>query len=151
MADLARAARQRDTDPQSVPSPAGEPDLVTVDTTWGRIQPLQPVPGIATVGELEIADLVKNGAQLVDTRVPDSRSGATIAGAINVPHDQVLERRAELDPDRISILFCNGPQCPQTPDALRTLADSGYRLDRLAYYRGGLHDWITLAMPTESV
>ncbi len=149
MPELTRAARQRTTDPQNMPRPAGEPDLVTVDTTWGQLQPLQPVPGIPTVGELEIADLVEAGAQLVDTRVPDSRSGITIAGAINVPHDQVLERRADLDPERVSILFCNGPQCPQTPDALRTLRESGYPVDRLAYYRGGMHDWITLAMPTQ--
>lgn len=151
MAELTRAARQRETDPQNMPRRAGEPDLVTVDTTWGEVQPLQPVPGIRTVGELEVADLVKEGARLIDTRVPDSRSGVTIAGAVNVPHDQVLTHRDDLDPARISILFCNGPQCPQTPDALRALSDAGYPLDRLAYYRGGMHDWITLAMPTQSV
>ena len=49
------------------------------------------------------------------------------------------------------IPFCNGPQCPQTLDALRILKEDGYPLDRLAYYRGGIHDWITLAMPTEAV
>ena len=151
MAELTRAPRQRDTDPQNMPRSTGEPDLVTVDTTWGKLQPLQPVPGIRTVGELEVADLVKDGARLIDTRVPDSRSGVTIAGAVNVPHDQVLAQQDDLDPARISILFCNGPQCPQTPDALRSLSDSGYPLDRLAYYRGGMHDWITLAMPTQSV
>ena len=151
MTALVRAARARDTDPQNVPHPAGEPDLVIVDTTWGRLQPMQPVPGIPTVGELEIVDLVEKGAQLIDTRVPDSRSGITIAGAVNVPHDQVLARRSELPLDRVSILFCNGPQCPQTPDALRALAGSGYPLDRLAYYRGGLHDWVTLALPTQGV
>ncbi len=134
-----------------MPQPTGGTDLVTVDTTWGEIQPLQPVPGIRTVAELEIAELVRDGARLLDTRVPDSRSGLTIAGAVNVPHDQVLTQQDALDPARISILFCNGPQCPQTPDALRTLSSSGYPLDRLAYYRGGMHDWITLAMPTESV
>ena len=151
MTQLERATRQRDADPQNTPRPTGEPDLVTVDTTWGKLQPLQPVPGIPTVGELEVAQLVHDGAQLVDTRVPDSRSGITLAGAVNIPHDDVLARQDELDQDRIHILFCNGPQCPQTPDALRSLADDGYPLERLAYYRGGLHDWITLGMPTESV
>ena len=132
MAELSRAERQRDADPQNMPQPSGGPDLVTVDTTWGTLQPMHPVPGIPTVGELEIAELVRDGARLVDTRVPDSRSGRTIAGAVNVPHDQVLSH-ADLAPDRISILFCNGPQCPQTPDALRTLVDDGYPTERLAY------------------
>ena len=49
----------------------------------------------------------------------------------------------------VSILFCNGPQCPQSPDALRQLVEAGYPADRLAYYRGGLHDWVTLALPTQ--
>lgn len=150
MTELARAPRSRSGAPQNVPQPTGEPEMVTVETAWGKLQPLQPVLGIPTVGELEIADLVRAGAQLVDTRVPDSRSGVTLPGAVNIPHDQVLARKDELPSSRVHILFCNGPQCPQTPDALRLLQEDGYPLDRLAYYRGGLHDWVTLAMPTES-
>ncbi|MDP9182515.1 MAG: rhodanese-like domain-containing protein [Actinomycetota bacterium] len=149
MTELARARRTRSGDPQNVPTPSGETDMVTVETAWGKIQPIEPVPGILTVGELEVAELVRDGAQLVDTRVPDSRSGVTLPGAVNVPHDQVLARKHELDTGRIHILFCNGPQCPQTPDALRALTEDGYPLDRLAYYRGGMHDWIALAMPTQ--
>lgn len=151
MAELSRNPRTRSGDPQNVPRPTDKADLVTVDTTWGKVQPMQPVPGIRTVGELEVTELVLRGAQMVDTRVPDSRSGVTLPGAINIPHDQVLARRDELDASRVHILFCNGPQCPQTPDALRTLSDDGYPLDRLAYYRGGMHDWITLGMPTQQV
>ena len=30
-------------------------------------------------------------------------------------------------------------------------AQAGDPLDRLTYYRGGLHDWVTLAMPTTVV
>ena len=112
---------------------------------------MQPIDGIRTVGELEVAGLVGDGAQLVDTRVPDSRGGVTIPGAVNIPHDQVLARKDELDAGRVHILFCNGPQCPQTPDALRVLAADGFPLDQLVYYRGGMHDWITLAMPTQSL
>ena len=151
MTELDRDDRVRDAEPQNLPQPADEPDLVVVDTTWGELQPMQPVPGVRTVGELEIADLVKAGARLVDTRVPDSRSGHTLPSAVNVPHDEVLERLDDLAPDRVSILFCNGPQCPQTPDALRALHEDGYPLEQLAYYRGGMHDWITLGMPTEAV
>lgn len=149
MTDLSRAGRTRSGDPQNLPRPTGEADMVTVETAWGKVQPMQPVPGIRTVGELEVAALVREGAQLVDTRVPDSRGGVTLPGAVNIPHDQVLARRHELDTDCVHVLFCNGPQCPQTPDALRTLSEAGYPADRLAYYRGGMHDWITLAMPTQ--
>src|SRR5688500_10267150 len=133
MTDLSRADRTRSGDPQNVPRRTEDPEVVTVETAWGEVQPLEPVAGVRTVGELEVAALVRDGAQLVDTRVPDSRSGVTLAGAVNIPHDQVLARKGELDVGRVHILFCNGPQCPQTPDALRTLSEDGYPLERLAY------------------
>jgi rhodanese-related sulfurtransferase len=75
----------------------------------------------------------------------------SLPDAINIPHDQVVARKSELDINRVHILFCNGPQCPQTPDALGALTEDGYPPDRLAYYRGGMHDWITLGMPTQPV
>ena len=60
-----------------------------------------------------------------------------------------IDRRPELDPGRLSILFCNGPQCPQSPDAIRQLLQVGHPASGLAHYRGGMHDWVTLAMPTQ--
>ncbi len=148
---MKRIARTRGDEPRNLPATIeGEADLVTVDTTWGELQPIQPVPGIRTVGELELTELSTSGALLIDTRVPDSRSGITIPGSVNISHEEIAERRDELDRERISVLFCNGPQCPQTPKALRALLDAGYPAASLAYYRGGLHDWITLAMPTQA-
>lgn len=128
-----------------------EPDLVVVDTTWGELQPMQSAPGVVTLGELELLEQISGGAVLIDSRVPDSRSGVTIPGAINFPHDRIIEVRDQLDPSRLSVFFCNGPQCPQSPGAIRALLDTGYPASALAYYRGGLHDWVTLAMPTERI
>jgi hypothetical protein len=146
---LNRHERTRAADPRSVPTPVpGETDLTVVDTTWGKIQPLQPFPDVPTVGELELIDLVRQGAALIDTRVGGSRGGITLPAAVHLAHDQIADRHAELEPGRVSILFCNGPQCPQTPDAIRTLIDAGYPASSLAYYRGGLHDWVTLGFPT---
>jgi rhodanese-related sulfurtransferase len=133
-----------------VPEPAGEPDLVVVDTTWGEVQPWEPVAGVMTVGELELVTLVDGGALLIDSRVPDSRSGVTLPGAVSIPHDEAADRREEFDRD-VMVLFCNGPQCPQTPDALRSLVAAGVDPRRLRYYRGGLHDWVILGFPTASV
>ncbi len=129
----------------------GELDLVVVDTTWGELQPLQCAPGVATFGELELLDSLSGGAVLVDSRVPGSRAMITIPGAVNIPHDRILDFRDQLDPSRLSVFFCNGPQCPQSPAAVRALLETGYPASALAYYRGGLHDWVSLAMPTERV
>lgn len=148
---LERAARRRSQDPRSVPwAVAGELDVVVVDTTWGELQPLHCAPNVRTVGELEVLELIQQGAVLIDTRVSGSSSGVTLPGARSLPHDQAVQRRGELDSSRVSILFCNGPQCPQSPWAIRALLEAGLSADSLAYYRGGVHDWVTLAMPTEA-
>ena len=147
---MQRQARSRDQKPRSVPWPVeGEVDVVAVDTTWGELQRLEAAPGVRTVGELELSELVEQGALLVDSRTAGSFGGRTIPSSVNIPHDAVLDRRVELDPSRVSILFCNGPQCPQSPDAIRQLLDVGYPASSLAYYRGGMHDWVSLSMPTE--
>ena len=148
---LERQPRRRSQDPRGVPwALADELDAVAVDTTWGELQPLQCAPDVRTVGELEVLELVEQGAVLFDCRVSGSSNGVTLLGAKSLPHDQVLQRRDELDSSGVSIFFCNGPQCPQSPWAIRALLEAGLSADSLAYYRGGMHDWVTLAMPTEA-
>jgi rhodanese-related sulfurtransferase len=143
------SARSRNQQPRSVPWPVqGEADVVAVDTTWGELQPLEAAPGVRTVGELELVELVEQDAVLVDCRTAGSFGGRTIPGSVNIPHDVIVKRRSDLDPNRLAILFCNGPQCPQSPDAIRGLLDAGHPAAALAYYRGGMHDWVTLSMPT---
>ncbi len=150
MTRIARTERAREQPPRSVAwELPGEPDVVAVDTTWGELQPLEAAPGVRTVGELELIELVEQGARLVDSRTDGSFGGRTLPGAVHLPHDETVARRDELDPGVISVLFCNGPQCPQSPDALRQLLDAGYPASALAYYRGGMHDWVTLALPTQ--
>ena len=53
-----------------------------------------------------------------------------------------------LDPDAVTVLYCNGPQCGATPRAVETLLEMGRRPSSLAYYRGGIQDWICLGLPT---
>jgi rhodanese-related sulfurtransferase len=84
------------------------------------------------------------------TRVSGSSNGVTLPGARNVPHDQTVQRRGELDSSRVSILFCNGPQCPQSASAIRALLEAGLSAGSLPYHWGGMHDWVTLSMPTEA-
>jgi len=40
------------------------------------------------------------------------------------------------------ILFCNGSWCSQSPNAIRTLINLGYPIEKLLWYRGGLQDWL---------
>ena len=149
---MERSKRGRRQDPRSVPWPVeGETDVVSVDTTWGELQPLHAALDVRTVGELELVELMEQGALAVDSRTAGSFGARTIPGSVNIAHDELPARLGELDSERLSILFCNGPQCPQSPQAIRTLLDAGYPARALAYYRGGMHDWVSLAMPTVKV
>jgi rhodanese-related sulfurtransferase len=133
--------------PQPVPN---QPGLLTVDATWGTISPMRLAPGVTTVGELEVIDHIAAGLPLVDTRLEHSYREGTIPGARNIPHEQIKESINSLHPDVATVFFCNGPQCAATPDAIRTLLASGYPPEAILYYRGGIHDWMTLGLPVEA-
>jgi rhodanese-related sulfurtransferase len=136
------------SEPSLVPRALKEqPGLFVVDATWGEIQPLQIASGVETVGELELIDYLRAGRRVVDCRTSEHLSAGTIPCAVNLPHDQIVGRIGELDPEAPSVLFCNGPQCTQTGRAIAGLLAAGWPAERLLYYRGGIHDWVTLGLP----
>lgn len=145
-----RSARERDEPPQMMPEPVeGQSDLVTVDTTWGELQPMEVAPGVRTIGELELIDLATGGVPLVDGRTEDFFEVATLPGAVNMPYGAVADHCEELDVHDRVIFFCNGPQCPQSPTAIDILLEEKFPAEKILYYRGGMHDWMTLGLPTE--
>ncbi len=146
---LERATKRTET--QSVPQPvAGDPTLVQVDATWGTIQPMRVAEGVRTVGEAEVIEHLERGLSAMDSRAPDEHDQATIPGAANIHFKEAAARLDELDQEVPTVFFCNGPQCGQSPTAIRTLIDAGYPPAKILYYRGGLHDWMTLALPVVS-
>ena len=107
--------------PQRVPVIA-ESGLAEIDPWWGTIQPHELHPELPTFGELEV-----------------------------IAHLEAGEKHGELiDPDAVTVVFCNGPQCGATPRAVETLLGMGRRPSSLAYYRGGIQNWICLGLPTVS-
>jgi rhodanese-related sulfurtransferase len=135
--------------PQQLPQPVPDaPGLYRVDATWGTIQPIQVAEGVRTVGELDVVEHLRQGRPVVDARTRDFNEQATIPGAVNIPHPEVAARREELDESQPTIFFCNGPQCGQSRSAIAALLEAGYPADQILYYRGGMHDWVTLGLPT---
>lgn len=126
-----------------------EAGLVEVDTTWGSIQPMQAAQDVLTVGEQEVYHHKKNGLPIIDARKPDTNGKVSIPGSRNIPYDELVGRMDELDKNHPSIFFCNGPQCPQSSTAIKKLLEAGYPADKILYYRGGMHDWITLGLPVK--
>ncbi len=139
------------------------------------IQPMTPVKGVRTVGELELLDFLqnkvaKNKGVLVDARIPVWYKKGTIPGSVNIPftlfsskNNPYLERilmvlGAEKLEDgtwdfgnaRELLLFCNGPWCAQSPRAIRNLIAAGYPPSKLHYYRGGMQNWQIMGFPVQT-
>jgi rhodanese-related sulfurtransferase len=102
---------------------------------------------VVTVGELEVIEHAQAGHRLVDCRLVEYAHDGTIPGALNIPHDEINARIGELDRAAPTVLFCNGPQCPATAKATDAMLAAGWPPERLLYYRGGIHDWLTLGFP----
>jgi len=125
----------------------GVPGRFVVGGTWGTITPMQIAPGVRTVGELEVIAHIEAGLPLVDTRLANYLASGTLPTARAIPHTTMADRLDDIDPAINTVLFCNGPQCAATPDAIGTLIESGHPAERLLFYRGGIHDWVTLGLP----
>ena len=134
------------------------------------VQPMQPVSGVQTVGELEVIaflqDQVATGTGvLVDARLPEWFAKGSIPGAVNLPFATLSSE----NPYRNDILmalgatplggdafdftnaanltvFCNGVWSDQAMRALRALRAAGYPPEKLQYYRGGMQDWQILGL-----
>ena len=138
------------------------------------IQPMQLGPGVETVGELEVLDYLRRGADgalVIDSREADwlVRSGI-IPGARHLPWERLHPARA--DPEAIAeilllqfgasragplwnfehaktlVFYCNGPWCGQSPTNIRQLLALGYPAHKLKWYRGGMQVWKSLGLTT---
>ncbi|MCI2395096.1 rhodanese-like domain-containing protein [Aliiroseovarius sediminis] len=122
------------------------------------IQPMTPAPGVTTIGELELLDMLQDpDVIVVDSRIPQDHAGGTIPGAISIPYNEAPDRLDELgceiDFDGFACedakpvaLFCNGNWCGQSPTAARRMIEAGFPAEKIHYYRGGMHAWRMLGL-----
>ncbi|TVZ28780.1 rhodanese-related sulfurtransferase [Gillisia sp. Hel_I_86] len=132
--------------PKGIGSESG---LVEVDTTWGSIQPMQAAQNVVTIGEQEVYHHQKMNLSIIDIRKASTTDGVSIPGSKSIPYDELAGRMDELDKTYPNIFFCNGPQCPQSSTAIKNLLNADFPADRILYYRGGMHDWITMGLPVQ--
>jgi rhodanese-related sulfurtransferase len=57
-------------------------------------------------GDSDFADLVKNGAIIVDVRTPDEFNSGHIQGSINIPLDQIENKADELKRKNKVVITC---------------------------------------------
>jgi rhodanese-related sulfurtransferase len=126
----------------------------------GFFQPFVPVKGVTAVTETEMLYALNDkDAFVVDMRTEDFFLHETIPKAINIPYTEIELRLNELGCERSGgkwdcdkavkvYAFCNGPVCPQSPIAIKTMVREGFPVEKIYYYRGGMLDWTTLGLTT---
>jgi len=142
-------------------------------TSVGQIQPISLHPEVETYGEMEVMHFFKKMQKhektmmLVDTRAEDWFAYRTIPGAVNIPHYDITDANVsnkdfqhamnmlgikiengkfDFSEAKEIVLFCNGAWCSQSPVMIKELMALGYPAKKLKWYRGGMHDWLTLSM-----
>ena len=144
----------------------------TFVTSVGQIQPISIHPDVETYGEMEVMHFFKKmqndkNLLLVDTRDEPWFVYRTIPGAVNIPHDyiskpkvypeefhaalkilgiEIIKGKYSFKHAKTVVLFCNGAWCSQSPKMIQNLMALGYPAKKLKWYRGGMHDWLTLSM-----
>lgn len=75
---------------------------------------------------------------IVDVRRPDEFAEGHIAGAINVPNEDITDEMPELLPDKDQLLLIYCRSGNRSKDASQKLADMGYTK---VYEFGGINTW----------
>jgi rhodanese-related sulfurtransferase len=106
---------------------------------------LGDVAALEPVTQDELARRLRDGQVLVlDVRPQAEYAAGHIPGAVNVPHDQLAARLAELPAGTDIVAYCRGRYCVFAPDAVRLLRARGFPARPLD---GGLPGWRLAGLP----
>ena len=106
---------------------------------------LGDVAVLEPIAQDELASRMRDGQVLVlDVRPEVEYAAGHIPGAVNVPHDQLAARLAELPSGTDIIAYCRGRYCVFAPDAVRLLRARGFPARPLD---GGLPGWRLAGLP----
>ena len=75
---------------------------------------------------------------VLDVRTPAEYAEGHVPGAVNVPHDQLASRLAEVPKDKDVVLYCRSGR--RTALAAEVLASHGYT--RLSHLEGDMQAWV---------
>lgn len=100
---------------------------------------------VAPIGPDELRELqASERALLLDVRPEEEFLAGHIPGAVNAPLQRLAEAADDLPPDREIIVYCRGPYCLLSLDALELLRARGFAVRRL---ETGLPAWREAGLP----
>jgi rhodanese-related sulfurtransferase len=104
-----------------------------------------PGTSVAPAALLERLDDGAEAPYVLDVRTAEEYVSGHVPGAVNIPHDQLASRIAEVPKDRDVVLYCRSGRRAQL--AGEVLAGNGYA--RLSYLQGDMPAWADQGRPVE--
>jgi len=95
---------------------------------------------------LERAEAGADAPFVLDVRTAEEFVAGHVPGAVNIPHDQLAARLAEVPKDKDVVLYCRSGK--RAGIAGQVLADNGYA--RLQHLEGDMPGWIEKGRPVET-
>ena len=96
------------------------------------------------VAPQQAAELVRDGAQLVDVRQADEHAAGRIEGSLHIELDRLASEAAAIDRDRPVVFYCrSGSRSALATQAFRA---AGYQAHNLT---GGLLAWRERGLPLD--
>ncbi|KPL07266.1 hypothetical protein AMJ86_04965 [bacterium SM23_57] len=96
----------------------------------------------------EVDSLSKNGAVIIDARLPEFYRDGHIPEAMNIPFEDLrpyLEALFAIPKDTVIIVYCDGGECELSYDLAVYMIQRGY--SNLFEFRGGWEDWLASGRP----
>jgi rhodanese-related sulfurtransferase len=103
--------------------------------------------GLEPVQANELLDRARDGlVTVIDVRPPEEYAQGHIAGALNIPLDDLSRELEKLPRDREVVAYCRGPWCVLSYEAVARLRRAGLTARRL---QSGLPEWRYSGLPVE--
>lgn len=108
---------------------------------------LQVKDSLEPVLRAELLERARQGlVNVLDVRPSDEYLAGHIAGAINIPLNELQKRLNELDNDKEIVAYCRGPHCILAYEAVKQLREKGLSARRL---EDGYPEWKSADLPIE--
>ncbi|QCU90990.1 ArsR/SmtB family transcription factor [Thiomicrorhabdus sediminis] len=89
--------------------------------------PFEPI-SLQALKKMQLSD---QPFTLLDVRPQDEFSAGHLPSAINIPIDELPKSISQLNPQQPVIIYCRGPYCMWSQQAIETLHAKGYEAQRL--------------------
>jgi rhodanese-related sulfurtransferase len=103
---------------------------------------------VASISQDAFLALPSQGAEapfVLDVRTPEEYASGYVPGAVNIPHDQLASRLAEVPKDKEIVLYCRSGR--RTALAADVLAANGYK--KLEHLDGDIIAWVEKGRPLQ--